>query len=110
MSEKIAEIAGPGISIVAGDFNIRQDSPLYKTMADHFRARSKLENAAMVAAQPVKGALSTFNGFRTDVEPRVIDYIFVSPHFRVISYSVDEVMDGDVYISDHWPVWALLAL
>lgn len=110
MSEKIADIAGNGISIVTGDFNIRQDTPLYNTMADHFRVNNKLENAAMVATQPAKGVLSTFNGFRRDTDPRVIDYIFVSPHFRVISYSVDEVMDGDVYISDHWPVWALMIL
>ncbi len=108
MSEKIAEIAGDRKIIVTGDFNIRKGSALYEEMRDRFLHQNRLTNADYLAREKETGTGTTFNGFRAGIEPRVIDYIFVSPHFSVERYAVDEVMDGDVYISDHWPVQSVL--
>ncbi len=106
MSEKIKEIAGDSPVIVLGDFNIRKESDDYGFMIDTFSENNGLTNAELISRAPVTGAESTFNGFRTDIEPRVIDFIFVDNNFGVSSYRVDEVMENGIFISDHWPVVA----
>jgi endonuclease/exonuclease/phosphatase family metal-dependent hydrolase len=64
----------------------------------------------LIAENPVGDAKSSFNAFRHGTSPRVIDYIFVDHHFEVIEYAIDRVKDGDVFISDHWPVWARIRI
>jgi endonuclease/exonuclease/phosphatase family metal-dependent hydrolase len=109
MSEQIRKIAGDSRVIVTGDFNITKGSELYYDMLAHFYRLNRLQNVELISEAPVSGAQSTFNAFREDVPPRVIDYIFVDNHFRVRSYQVDHIMHNGVYISDHWPVWTSLA-
>ncbi len=109
MSEKMRTIAGDNMVVVTGDFNIRKKSPLYEEMADRFFTDNQLQNAASVAKELASGGESTFNGFRTGIEPRVIDFIFITPHFEVHRYAVDEVMKGEVFISDHWPLHAVIS-
>ncbi len=106
MAERITEIAGDKPVITVGDFNIRKESDDYKFMVSTFADRNGLTNAELISEAPVTGAESTFNGFRTDIEPRVIDFIFVDGNFSVSSYRVDEVMENGIFISDHWPVVA----
>jgi endonuclease/exonuclease/phosphatase family metal-dependent hydrolase len=104
ISEKISEIAGTAPVIVTGDFNIRKESDDYYFMIDVFHQRNGLKNSELISRAPVTGAESTFNGFRTDSAPGVIDFIFVNGNFEVDYYRVDEVIDNGVFISDHWPV------
>ena len=106
MSARIPEIAGDSPVIVTGDFNIRKESDDYRFMADTFSGKNGLTNVQLISMEPVTGAGSTFNGFRSDTEPRVIDFIFADENFGVRSYRVDEVMENGVFISDHWPVVA----
>ena len=106
LSEKIKEIAGDSPVIVLGDFNIRKESDDYRFMIDTFSENNGLSNAELISRAPVTGAESTFNGFRTDIEPRVIDFIFVDNNLYVSSYRVDKVMENGIFISDHWPVVA----
>ncbi|TVR70597.1 MAG: endonuclease/exonuclease/phosphatase family protein [Marinilabiliales bacterium] len=106
MADRITEIAGDAPVIVVGDFNIRKSSEDYEFMVNTFAERNGLTNAELIAEEPVTGAQSTFNGFRTDIEPRVIDFIFVDDNYRVLSYRVDEEMENGIFISDHWPVVA----
>jgi endonuclease/exonuclease/phosphatase family metal-dependent hydrolase len=106
MAQQIRKIADDMPVIVTGDFNITKGSELYNDMVVHFKENNNLQNAELIAQQPVINAASTFNAFRHDTQPRVIDYIFVNNHFQVKSYQVDEVVENDIFISDHWPVWA----
>ncbi len=110
MSEKINEIAGDHPVIVLGDFNITKGSDLYHHMITHLKENNGLQNAQYLSKEPVTGADATFNAFRDGIEPRVIDYIFVDENFQVLSYAVDIVKDGEIFISDHWPVQAVLRL
>jgi endonuclease/exonuclease/phosphatase family metal-dependent hydrolase len=103
ISQKIAEIAGNSRVILTGDFNIRKNSEDYGYMADVFKDRG-LTNSELISEKPVNGGITTFNGFRMDMEPGIIDFIFVSEGFQVNSYRVDEVIENDVFLSDHWPV------
>ncbi len=104
ISGRIPEIAGDSPVILLGDFNIRKESADYEFMSDLFSENNRLANAELISEAPVRNAESTFNGFRHDIEPRVIDYIFVDDNFRVLFYRVDEVLENGIFISDHWPV------
>ncbi len=106
LSGKIKEIAGNQRVLLTGDFNIARESELYYDMLERFKDENNLQNAEMIADDTFEGEASTFNAFGRDIEPRVIDFIFVSEHFRVEKYSVDKITDGEVFISDHWPVRA----
>jgi endonuclease/exonuclease/phosphatase family metal-dependent hydrolase len=104
ISGRIPEIAGDSPVILLGDFNIRKESADYEFMSNLFAENNRLANAELISETPVKNAESTFNGFRHDIEPRVIDFIFVDDNFRVLFYRVDEVLENGIFISDHWPV------
>jgi endonuclease/exonuclease/phosphatase family metal-dependent hydrolase len=103
ISEKIALLAGDSPVILIGDFNIREDSNDYIFMADLYR-RNGLYNAGSISKSPVAGPRSTFNGFRTDLDAGVIDFIFVDENFEVNYHRVDDVIENGIFISDHWPV------
>jgi len=110
MSVKIKEIAGNHPVIVTGDLNITKGPGLYEDMVTHLKNENALQNTELLSNSPVTNAQSTFNAFRDNTEPRVIDYIFVTNHFSVESYTVDIVKEGEIFISDHWPVKAVLRL
>ncbi len=104
LSDKMKSIAGEASVMVTGDFNITKGSRLYYDMLERFREYNDLQNTELISIEPVIGAESTFNAFRKETEPRVIDYIFANSHFNVISYGVDKIVRDGVFISDHWPV------
>lgn len=104
MAEKINKITGNSPVIVTGDFNIRKSSDDYNFMVNTFAENNELSNAETISKTPVVDADATFNAFRKDIDPRVIDFIFVDNAFKVNSYRVDRVMEGNIFISDHWPV------
>jgi endonuclease/exonuclease/phosphatase family metal-dependent hydrolase len=51
---------------------------------------------------------ATFNGFGTEKDPQRIDIIFIKGRWKVSSYEVLKIKDGEMFISDHWPVVAEL--
>ena len=104
LSDQIEAIAGENRVIVTGDFNITKGSELYYEMLERFALQNNLQNAELLATQTFNSDAGTFNAFHHDIEPRVIDFIFVDDHFTVETYSIDIVKDGDIFISDHWPV------
>lgn len=106
LSDKIDEIAGGHPVLVTGDFNIRKGSDDYNLMVDTFSENNELTNAVYISLNPVTDADNTFNGFRSGLEPRVIDFIFVNNSFKVNYFRVDKVTSGEIFISDHWPVVA----
>lgn len=108
MSEKIKEIAGDQPVVVTGDFNITKGSDLYNHMESHLKEQNGLHNAELIAHEVVPPFDNTFNGFRDEINPRVIDYIFVNDHFGVKNYAVDQYKQDSLFVSDHWPVKAQL--
>ena len=99
-----AHAAGKPV-ILSGDFNAFPDSATYNTAA------SLLRDARRVSETLPGGAARSFHGYgkRSDfAEP--IDFIFVSPEFRVLSYRTDNTLFDGKYASDHYPVVAKLTL
>ena len=116
MSEKMADIAGDSPLVAMGDFNIRKRSlslggALYYNLICGFKENNALSNAEYASMNPVTSAGATSNGFNPNWRerpPHAIDYIFANDHLVVESYRVDNEIEGDVFISDHWPVVAYL--
>ena len=91
--------------ILSGDFNAFPDSETYKTAA------SLLRDTRCVSETLPGGTEKSFHGYgtRTDfVKP--IDFIFVSPEFRVLSYRTDNTLFDGRYASDHYPVVVKMTL
>lgn len=98
---KIKEIAKDLPVILTGDLNstpeTEQVNLISKTLGDTFT----------LTETQAYGPVGTFNGFKINAEPNDrIDYIFVSRHFRVMSYAaLTDSLDGR-FPSDHFPVVA----
>jgi endonuclease/exonuclease/phosphatase family metal-dependent hydrolase len=105
--ERAASIAGDEPVVVMGDMNAAED------------------NSAMIALLGVAGRLAdtyravhpegragTFTGFRTDSDGGAakIDHVLAGPGWRVLDAGIDRRMIEGRYPSDHFPVWALLAI
>ncbi|MDO6439244.1 endonuclease/exonuclease/phosphatase family protein [Cyclobacterium sp. 1_MG-2023] len=118
MAKKILEIAGDAPVLATGDFNIRKDHPslgnaLYENLIKSFKEISSLENTAHISKSPVASTGLTSTGFRPDWESRegyAIDYVFVNNYFEVEEHRVDKIVEGELFISDHWPIVAKVKL
>jgi endonuclease/exonuclease/phosphatase family metal-dependent hydrolase len=110
MSERMKQIAGEKALIVTGDFNLDITGETYKKVAELFLVNNQLINATENEPSFVLTRQGTFNGFGRVDRQTFIDFIFVNPHFRVASSSIDRIKSGDIYISDHWPVKVLLEM
>lgn len=116
ISDKISEIARNAPILVMGDFNIRREHPafgdtLYHHLLDTFRERHSLHNSEYIAGEVVSSG-ATGNGFSNDWQqrpPYAIDYIFANDQFDIHIYRVDHITERDVFISDHWPVTAIVS-
>jgi endonuclease/exonuclease/phosphatase family metal-dependent hydrolase len=105
MLRKIKEIAGDHPVLCLGDFNATPDSEPIAIMA------AGLRDARQESQTPPYGPVGTFNDFKLDapLQDR-IDYIFLGPRWRVLSYAVlTDSYDGR-FPSDHLPVVARVAL
>ncbi len=106
MSSKMREIAEDHLLIALGDFNLRKDGDEYEFLTDHFGSNNSLINVEYIAEEVSRGK-TTYNAYRKDREA-IIDFIFVSEKFEASLFQVDEVVEDGVFISDHWPLRAII--
>lgn len=105
MLRKVREIAGTEPVLCMGDFNTTPDTEPIRQFA------SVLRDSRAVSETPPYGPEGTFNGFRMDapLQDR-IDYVFVSPRWRVLRYGVLSDSHLGRFPSDHHPVAVRLQL
>ena len=89
--------------VLTGDFNADKRSAAYQLLT----ADDRLQDA-YAAAHPADPAAPTFHGFGQATPPTAIDWILVSPHFRVQDAWIDRARQGELYPSDHYPLVAVL--
>lgn len=88
--------------ILMGDLNAPSHSNVIKTLL------TKLRDSYTIA-KIKSGPVGTWNGFKPAEEPGDrIDYLLVSPHFSVETYSTPAPLVEGRYLSDHFPVKARL--
>lgn len=99
---KIKEIVGDRAAVLTGDFNVTDQSDAYQTITTN---EFLLKDAHKIA-EKVSGVNYTFHNFtRQPLEKRSkIDFIFVTPHIRVLSSDIPQEVEGAL-LSDHNPQW-----
>ena len=94
--ERMTQIAGELPVILTGDFNAETDSDMYRAAA---RA---LQDSRLTAA--VTDDKGTFHSYGV-IEPKLIDYIFVSESVSPLVYHVIDDKLNDAYLSDHYGIY-----
>jgi endonuclease/exonuclease/phosphatase family metal-dependent hydrolase len=107
---KIKRIAGKNRFVVTGDFNMTMESKAYSILTESSSARPLLKDCYFISKTKPEGPTCTFNGWSDEPGKSRIDYIFVRTGIKVLSDSTLVEKAGPVFISDHWPVKAIISL
>ncbi|MFO8000168.1 MAG: endonuclease/exonuclease/phosphatase family protein [Marinilabilia sp.] len=103
--EKAPQLADGDMPLmITGDFNYTEESEGYKVMTDDHEDIS-LNDAMKISEAPFEGDPITINGFdEENAQDKIIDFIFVRDGIDVLDYDILKIKEGDVYVSDHYPV------
>ena len=99
-------------AVVMGDFNAGEGNPAVRFLTGGGGAGDgrlpRLRDTFRVL-HPDEAAVRTYHAFTGRREGEKIDYILVTPGFRVLAASIERWHEGGRYPSDHFPVTATLA-
>lgn len=107
---KIDSIASGFPFIVTGDFNQLPTSKGYAVLTGPAESIPLLKDAWEISEANPDGPGYTFNGFSDRQGSGRIDYVFVRNGMKVHSHTVTVRKEKNVYISDHWPVTAVVSV
>jgi endonuclease/exonuclease/phosphatase family metal-dependent hydrolase len=96
--------------VITGDFNMIPSSKGYSILTGPFESIPLLKDSYDISKKNPEGPLYTFNGFSDKPGSGRIDYIFVRDGMKVLDHSTIIRKERGIYISDHWPVEALILL
>jgi endonuclease/exonuclease/phosphatase family metal-dependent hydrolase len=96
--------------IVSGDFNMPPTSTGYSILTGPDESVPLLKDSYVITEKRPSGPVQTFNGFSEKTQSGRIDYIFVRNGMRVLDYHTIVKKEKGVYISDHWPVEAVVSI
>jgi endonuclease/exonuclease/phosphatase family metal-dependent hydrolase len=108
--KEVDRIAGGFPFIVTGDFNMDPLSPGYAILTGPDESVPLLKDSYIISAKKPYGPTSTFNGFSDTPGAKRIDYVFVRSGIQVLSHSTFIRKEHGIFISDHWPVEAVVTL
>lgn len=106
IAAKMTELAKGLPTLLTGDFNTPLGSKGIQTILD--LKVPKLYNTHSITKTPHFGGESSFNGFGSAKPNPYIDFIFATKQFKVEKHGFIQLKQGDVFVSDHWPVWSEL--
>lgn len=90
--------------ILSGDLNASKNSETWK------KASSFLNDAAILSRTVPTGPGYTYHGYGKEKSTAVIDFIFVSDLFTVLTHKICDTHFSGAYASDHYPVITRLRL
>ncbi|MGA1978061.1 MAG: endonuclease/exonuclease/phosphatase family protein [Bacteroidales bacterium] len=96
--------------IMTGDFNMLPTSRGYSILTGPAESVPLLDDSFKITEKKPGGPGYTFNGFSNKTCTDRVDYIFVRDGMRVLEHNTIIKKDRRVYISDHWPVEAVISL
>jgi len=107
---KVDSIASGFPFIITGDFNMLPDSKGYAILTGPAESVPLLKDSYAISEKKPEGPRYTFNGFSDKYGSGRIDYIFVKEGLGVLEHRTIIKKDHGIYISDHWPVEAMVSL
>lgn len=96
--------------IISGDFNMPPTSTGYSILTGPDESIPLIKDAYVITEKRPSGPVYTFNGFSDKTKSARVDYIFVRNGMKVMEYKTVTKKDKGIFISDHWPVVALVSL
>lgn len=105
---EVARISGDFPFVITGDLNMLPSSIGYSVLTGPAESIPLMKDAFEISGHKPEGPLFTFNGFSDTPGRGRIDYIFVRSGMKVHEHITHEVKHEGVYISDHWPVSAVI--
>lgn len=96
--------------VITGDFNMLPESREYSILTGPDDGVPLFKDAFYISEKKPEGPSYTFNGFSDEPGEGRIDYIFVRNGMKVIGHRIYTHREGNVYLSDHWPVEADIRL
>jgi len=93
--------------ILTGDFNCSPDDEPYSILTG---TETALYDVCQYLSPSETCNEGTFNGFGNEKDPQRIDMIFYKGRWKAGAYEVLKIKDGDMFVSDHWPVSVALKL
>jgi endonuclease/exonuclease/phosphatase family metal-dependent hydrolase len=96
--------------IISGDFNMPPTSTGYSILTGPDESIPLIRDAYVITEKRPSGPVYTFNGFSDKTKSERVDYIFVRNGMKVTEYKTVVKKDQGIFISDHWPVEALISI
>ena len=106
----VNKITGEYPFIISGDFNMPPTSNGYSILTGPDESVPLLRDSYVITEKRPSGPVYTFNGFSDNAKTSRIDYIFVRNGMRVLDYKTVIKKENGIFISDHWPVEAIVSL
>jgi endonuclease/exonuclease/phosphatase family metal-dependent hydrolase len=107
---EVSKIAEGFPFVITGDFNMPPASAGYLVLTGLYESVPLFKDSYIITEKKLSGPISTFNGFSDKPKAGRIDYIFVKNGMKVREYRTIIKKENGIYISDHWPVEAVIAL
>ena len=107
---KVDSISSGFPFIITGDFNMLPDSKGYAILTGPAESVPLLKDSYFNSEKRPYGPVYTFNGFSDKQGSGRIDYIFVEDGLKVLEHRTIIKKERGIYISDHWPVEAVVSL
>lgn len=106
---EVKRIAGSNHFAVTGDFNMSPESKAYSIITEAASPDAFLRDTYVLSGTKPEGPSYTTNSWSDKPGRSRIDYIFVGKGTRVLSHSTIIKKEGNVFISDHWPVETVIS-
>lgn len=107
---KVDSIAAGFPFIITGDFNMTPSSKGYGILTGPAESVPLLSDAFNISEKKPTGPTYTANGFSDKPRTGRIDFIFVRNGMRVFEHKTTAKKERKIFISDHWPVEAVVSL
>lgn len=96
--------------IISGDFNMPPTSTGYSILTGPDESIPLLRDSYVITEKRPSGPVYTFNDFSDKTKSARVDYIFVRNGMKVLDYKTIPKKEEGIFISDHWPVEAVVVL
>jgi endonuclease/exonuclease/phosphatase family metal-dependent hydrolase len=106
----IQKTAGGYPFIVTGDFNMLPYSTSYSILTGPDESVPLLKDSYFISEKKPSGPAYTTNGFEDRPGNGRVDYVFVKNGMKVLDHQTFIRKENDVFLSDHWPVMALVSI
>ena len=96
--------------IITGDFNMLPTSIGYNIITGPAESIPMVEDSFTISEKKPSGPEYTFNGFSDRPGSGRIDFVFVKSGMKVLDNKTLVRKESGVFLSDHWPVEAVISL